>query len=179
MGFVVAQDLTVRINRGNRRGVSLRRSWHHAGNPRRPCRLYRVLAASPEERQAGDLHRRQPRAEGRRLSPQLAAAGRDRRRDAASRIRIDRGGRAERRGLCRAGRAAGQGRVFARREAERRVKARRNILRFGRTARLRRSVAPRAVGPDDSGLRGREGIAPRLRFQIGRLSESHRHRRQI
>jgi hypothetical protein len=29
---------------------------------------YRVLAESPEGRQAGDFHRRQPRAEGRRLS---------------------------------------------------------------------------------------------------------------
>ena len=74
MGFVVAQDLTVRISRGNRRGVSLRRSWHHAGNPRRPRRLYLKLVESPERRQAGDLHRRQPRAEGRRLPPRAATA---------------------------------------------------------------------------------------------------------
>jgi hypothetical protein len=33
------------------------------------------MAESPEGRQAGDLHRRQPRAEGRRLSERLAAAG--------------------------------------------------------------------------------------------------------
>jgi hypothetical protein len=36
---------------------------------------YRVLAESPEGRQAGDFHRRQPRAEGRRLSARLAVAG--------------------------------------------------------------------------------------------------------
>src|SRR5580692_2696098 len=53
----------------------MRRSWHHAGDPRRPRRLYRDLAPSPERRQAGDLHRRQPCAEGRRLSARLAAAG--------------------------------------------------------------------------------------------------------
>src|ERR1700688_1875373 len=53
----------------------MRRSWYHAGDPRRPRRLYRVMAESPERRQAGDLHRRQPRAEGRRLSARLAAAG--------------------------------------------------------------------------------------------------------
>jgi hypothetical protein len=53
----------------------MRRSWHHAGNPRRPRRLYRVLAQSPERRQAGDLHRRQPCAKGRRLSARLAVAG--------------------------------------------------------------------------------------------------------
>ena len=51
------------------------RSWHHVGDPRRPRRLYRVLAQSPERRQAGDLHRRQPRSEGRRLSARLATAG--------------------------------------------------------------------------------------------------------
>ena len=62
-----------------------RRSWRHAGNPRRPRRLYRVMAASPEERQARDLHRRQPRAEGLNgLSPHAAIVDlhRARRRDA-------------------------------------------------------------------------------------------------
>jgi type I restriction enzyme R subunit len=34
-----------------------------------------VMAASPEKRQAGDLHRRQPRAEGRRLSQRVAVGG--------------------------------------------------------------------------------------------------------
>ena len=145
MGFIVALDLTVRINRRIRRGVPLRRSWHHPGNPRRPRGLHRVLVASPEERQARDLHRCQPRAEGRRLSPQLAATGRDRRRDAASRIRIDRGGRAERRGLCRAGMAAGQGRVFARAGSGAPRKSAAQHPALGRTARLRRAVAPRAV----------------------------------
>ena len=56
------------------------------------------MAASVEERQAGDFHRRQPRAEGRRLSSQLAAADRrrDRRRDAGGRVNLDRGrGRAD------------------------------------------------------------------------------------
>jgi hypothetical protein len=67
--------LTVRISRGNRRSLFMRRSWHHAGSPLRPRRLYRVLAESPERRQAGDLHRRQPCAESRRLSARLAAAG--------------------------------------------------------------------------------------------------------
>jgi hypothetical protein len=33
------------------------------------------LAESPERRQAGDLYRRQPRAEGRRLSARVAAPG--------------------------------------------------------------------------------------------------------
>ena len=33
------------------------------------------MAESPERRQAGDLHHRQPCAEGRRLSARLAAAG--------------------------------------------------------------------------------------------------------
>src|ERR1700730_17869322 len=27
----------------------LRRSWHHAGDPRRPRRLYRLMAESPED----------------------------------------------------------------------------------------------------------------------------------
>ena len=51
----------------------------------------------PEERQAGDFHRRQPRAERRRLSQRLATEGRhcDRRRDAGGRVEIDRGGRAD------------------------------------------------------------------------------------
>ena len=90
--------LTVRISRGNRRGVFMRRSWHHAGNPRRPRRLYRVMAESPEKRQARDLHRRQPCAEGRRLSQRAATANRrrDRRRHAGGRVRVDRGrGRAD------------------------------------------------------------------------------------
>jgi len=52
----------------------MRRPWHHAGNPRRSRRLYRVTAESPERRQAGVLHRRQPCAEGRRLSARAATA---------------------------------------------------------------------------------------------------------
>jgi hypothetical protein len=39
---------------------------------------YRVMAESPEGRQAGDLHRRQPRGEGRRLSSRAATADRHR-----------------------------------------------------------------------------------------------------
>jgi len=82
------------------------RSWHYAGNPRRPRRLYRVMAESPERRQAGDLHRRKPCAEGRRLPPRAATAS----RHSASRglaggsLSIDRGrGRASPRPLSRAG----------------------------------------------------------------------------
>jgi hypothetical protein len=89
---------TVKISCRNWRSFFVRRSWHHAGNPRRPRRLYRVLAESLEKRQARDLHRRQPRAEGRRLSQRAATADphRARRRHAGGRIGIDReGGRAD------------------------------------------------------------------------------------
>jgi hypothetical protein len=51
------------------------------------------MAESPERRQAGDLHRRQPRAEGRRLSARTATANWHRvgRADAGRRLSIDRG----------------------------------------------------------------------------------------
>ena len=44
-----------------------------AGAESGPCGLYRVMAQGLEERQAGDLYRRIPRAARRRFSERLAA----------------------------------------------------------------------------------------------------------
>ena len=108
-------------------------------------------AASHAQKAADYLHSLQPKA------------GRDRRRDAGGRIRIDRGGRAERRGLCRAGMAAGQGRDLRAREAAHRAKARRNILRSDAQRGFAALFRRERFGPDDSGLRGHEWRAAHSR----------------
>jgi hypothetical protein len=49
-GSFMMVSLTVRISRRNRRSFLMRRSWHHAGDPRRPRRLYSNLVENPERR---------------------------------------------------------------------------------------------------------------------------------
>src|ERR1039458_7875964 len=53
----------------------MRRPWHHSGDPRGSRRLHRVMAESLEERQTGDIHRRQPRTESHRSPARLSGAG--------------------------------------------------------------------------------------------------------
>jgi len=62
------EELVAEIGR-----LPLRRSMYRSRDQAGPCRLYSLMAQSRERRQAGDLHRSEPCAKGRRLSLRFAA----------------------------------------------------------------------------------------------------------